>query len=262
MTDDRVQEAARLLAEGWLAGKTVEGFTQDLRPKTREQAYAIQDEMARIIGQPTVGWKLGWTSRTAKRRPGFEAPNIGRIFASVAYQSPATVEAARFPNAGVEGEFALRLKEDAPPRDRSYEADELREIVTVHLALEIVGTRFPKVPGQPRPPLLDEIADNGAGFGFVFGAEVPGWRDLDLMSIPVELRVDDGPPAEPLLGDDRSQVLEALVDAANILSERGIGLKTGDFVATGLLNMPPPIHAGCRVRVRFEGLGEVAAEFV
>jgi 2-keto-4-pentenoate hydratase len=262
MRDDQLREAGRRLAAAWLGATSVETFPNEFRARSRAEAYVVQDEMARVIGQRVVGWKLGATSPAVRRLEGHDGPIIGRVFESVAFDSPAELPAARFPDARVECEFAFRLRDDVGPRPEPFFADDLAPRATLYLALEIIGNRYPKRPGQPKPSTVDEIADNGAGIGFVFGPEVADWRALDLQNLAIDIRVDDRPPAENFLGDDRCQPLNALVEAANILSARGIGLRAGQYVSTGAATNPQPISRGSRVRARFGELGEIFAAFV
>ncbi len=262
MRDDLLKQAGRLLAEAWLGARSLEDFSDDLRARSRAEAYLVQDEMARVIDQAVVGWKLGATSPAIRRLEGHDGPIIGRIFESVAYRSPVELPAARFPHARVECEFAFRMLDDVAPRSGPYLAEDLAGCASLHPALEIIGNRYPKGDGRPRPSTLDEIADNGAGIGFVFGAEVARWRELDLQNLAIELRVDEGPAAENCLGDQRCRPVEVLAEAANILAARGIGLRAGQYVSTGAVTVPQPIAAGSRVRARFGDLGEIHAVFV
>lgn len=262
MTQDKVERAAKILAEAWLAAKPATSFPDELRATTRAEAFAIQDAMARIIDQPVSGWKLGATSPAMRRRAGHDGAIIGRVFESVTYQSPARLPADRFPHARVECEFAFRMLESVPVRSDPWPTAELSERATLHLALEIIGNRYPKLPDAPKPSTLDEVADNGAGIGFVFGAEVPDWQHLDLKNLEIDIRVDANPSAENFLGIDRCMPVEALVEAANTLSERGIVIEAGQYVSTGAATDPQPVVSGSRVVARFGHLGIIEAEFV
>ena len=149
--------------------------------------------MARVIGQPVVGWKLGATSPAMRRQAGHDGPIIGRIFESVAYQSPANVPAVRFPDARVECEFAFRLTRDVPPQSAPFTAENFAGIVDLHPAIEIIGSRYPV---GHNPTTTEDVADNGAGIGFVFGSAATGWQELDLQKLVIDVRVDDRPPAD------------------------------------------------------------------
>ena len=262
MRDDGVERAARILAEAWLEARPAESFPQELRVGDRLQAYQVQDAMARIIGEPVTGWKLGATSPAMGRRAGHDGPIIGRVFESVTFSSPARLPAARFPDARVECEFAFRLAEAVESRPRPWTAEELAPRAMLHLALEIIGNRYPRTPEFARLGTAEEIADNGTGIGFVFGPEVPGWRDLDLRNLEIDIRVDGGAPAENFLGEDRCEPVGALVQAVEILSARGIAIEAGQYVSTGAATDPRPIGPGSKVAARFGGLGAIEACFV
>lgn len=261
MIENRIRDAARLLGEAWLKPGKVEVFDDALRPRTREEAYAIQDAMAEVIGLPTVGWKLGATSPAMRRKAGHDGPIIGRIFEEVMFTSPVTLPMARFPHARAECEFAFRLLDDIPARAARYGADALAPRVTLHLAIEIIGNRFPLDPTFGKTSTIDEIADNGTGIGFVFGAEVPNWRDLDLRNLVIDIQVDDNPLAENFLGVDRAPPIDSLAQALEILGSRGIDVAAGDYVSTGAATDPQPVQAGSKVRARFGDLGEIAIDF-
>ncbi|NQW09652.1 MAG: hydratase [Alphaproteobacteria bacterium] len=261
MANNSTQRAAELLAQAWMKPGKAESFPDELRPKTREDAYAIQDAMASIIGQASTGWKLGATSPAMRRKAGHDGPIIGRIFEEVTFLSPARLPIARFPHARAECEFAFRLLTDIPARPNGYAAAELAQAVTLHLAVEIIGNRYPDRPDFPRLSTIDEIADNGTGIGFVFGAEISDWRNLDLRNLVIDMKVDARPPAENFLGEDRCQPIESLAQAVQILCSRGISIKTGEYVSTGAATDPQPIGKGSTVRATFGDLGMIAVDF-
>ena len=89
MNEDAVRNAAKLLADAWLNMTTIEGLPPDLRPGSFNEAYAIQDEMAELIGQKTVGWKIGPASSGLMRAQGFDEPGGGRLFDPYIFRSPA-----------------------------------------------------------------------------------------------------------------------------------------------------------------------------
>lgn len=263
MQDERIREAAALLARAWLARGDLEEMLPDvLRPKDRPEAYAIQDEMARIIGEPVGGWKMGATSPAVRRREGHSGPIVGRIFASTIYASPAELPADRFPHARIEAEFGLRLREDLPPREAPYTEEDIRAAVDLVPTIEIIGHRFPKTEPAPKLSTYDEIADNGTGIGLVVGAPPPAWTAEQVQNLRITIRVDDGEPAENVLGDDRCIPLAVGAETANILSQRGIGLRLGMIISTGGVTTPQPVRAGSRFTADYGPLGRLEGRFV
>ena len=262
MTEERIHEAGRRLGEAWLAARPVSAYPEELRARSRAEAYVIQDAMAVVIGQPVTGWKLGATSPTMRARAGHDGAIIGRIFDSVTFGTPAELSMARFPDSRVECEFAFRIREAIPPRAQPWTAGELVERAVLHLAVEMIGSRYPKGSGAFKPTTNDEIADNGAGIGFVFGPAVADWRRHDLRNLGIDIRVDAGEPAENFLGECRCDPIDALVQAAGILGERGIAIEAGQYVSTGAATDPQPVRTGSVVQVRFGALGTIEVVFV
>jgi 2-keto-4-pentenoate hydratase len=263
MQQAEIKEAAARLAKAWLARKDIdEMLPAALRPSGRPEAYAIQDEMASIIGEPVGGWKMGATSPAVQRREGHSGPIIGRLFVSTIYRSPAELPAIRFPHARIEAEFGLRLLDDLPPRDRSYTVEDIVQKVELVPTIEIIGTRFPKGDTAPKLSTYDEIADNGTGIGLVVGAAVTRWTPELIQNLKIDIRVDGGEPAENVLGDDRCVPLAVLADTATILSNRGIGLFRGQIVSTGGCTTPAPVRQGSRFVADYGPLGRIEGRFV
>lgn len=261
MNDDRIRGAGRRLGEAWLAARPVDAFPEEFRARSRAEAYAIQDAMATVIGEPVTGWKLGATSPTMRARAGHDGAIIGRVFESVTFDTPAELPMARFPDSRVECEFAFRMHDAIPPRKQPWTAGELAERAALHVAVEIIGNRYPKDAGAFKPATNDEIADNGAGIGFVFGPAVEDWRRHDLRNLHIDIQVDDRDPAENFLGECRCDPIEALVQAAGILGERGIAIDAGQYVSTGAATDPQPVRAGSVVHAGFGTLGAIDIVF-
>ena len=262
MTDDRIREAGRRLGEAWLAARPVDAYPEELRAGSREEAYAIQDAMAAVIGEPVTGWKLGATSPAMRARAGHDGAIIGRVFESVTFGTPTELSIARFPDSRVECEFAFRMHDAIPPRERPWTGTELAERAALHVAVEIIGNRYPKGEDAFKPTTNDEIADNGAGIGFVFGPAVADWCGHDLRNLRIDIRVDDREPAENFLGECRCDPIEALVQAAAMLGGRGIAIEAGQYVSTGAATDPQPVRCGSAVRARFAALGAIDVTFV
>ena len=200
---EKIAAAGQILADAWKNETLIDALPKDLFPDDIAQAIAIQDEMAKQIGEEVVGWKVAG-------RPG---PLVGRIFESTVFTNPATLSKARFQKAGVECELAFRLDEDLPPRQGEYGRDEVLDAANLVLTLEIIDRRFHN--GIPIPNNDDEkleiIADNAANGGMVVGPEVPGWRSMSLLDITVDLSIDGG-PSQPL------QPRDGRVDPADVFA--------------------------------------------
>ncbi len=260
MADDRIAAAATLLAQAWLDGTTIDAFPDELAPRDEAEATAMQDAMAARIGEDTVGWKVAG-------RPG--AP-FGRIFASTSFDNGATLRAPRYAGNIMECEVGFRMKRDLPPRQQSYGREEVAAAAALSINIELVGFRRANVveevvaaiaAGRPYPDneadRLVNIADNGGNLGLVKGPVIEDWQHRSLLDIAVDLRIDGGESRALIPKEDRTEPFDVLLWTANELSRRGIGLKAGQIVTPGSVNVPEPLPVGGTAVAVFENLGRI-----
>ncbi|MDH3713995.1 MAG: hydratase [Gammaproteobacteria bacterium] len=262
LRDRELERLAGDLADAWQKASVIIELPDERRPQNRAEAYAVQDTMARLLGEPVSGWKLGATSQRMRELDGHDDVIPGRMFASTTFTgTDLELPAERFPDARVETEFAFRLTRDIELREKSWTAAEVAPRLLFHPALEIIGNRYPTGPRAPHVGSLETIADNGGGIGFVFGDGVADIRGVDFRNHVIALRVDDRTAAENFLGDMRCLPFEAVADLANHLRERGEALKSGDFVSTGAATVPQHVTQGSRVHADFGVLGSIRVHF-
>jgi 2-keto-4-pentenoate hydratase len=260
--DEELELLAGDLADTWRNGTVIAELPEHRRPVNRAEAYAVQDTMARLLGEPVSGWKVGATSQRMRELDGHDDVIPGRMFASTTFTgTDLELPAVRFRDARVETEFAFRLVDDIELREKPWTAAEVAPRLLFHPALEIIGNRYPKGPRAPRVGSLETIADNGGGIGFVFGDPVQDTGDVDFQNHSITLRVDGGEAAENFLGDMRCVPYQAVADLANHLRDRGTALRRGDFVSTGAATVPQPVTQGSRAHADFGVLGSIRARF-
>ena len=131
------------LGQAWLDSSLIEGPEASELPKNREEAYFIQDRMAEVISKDLSDSKVGATSVKMREQDGHDDVIPGRIFSSVTFLgSIHKLPINRFPNARAEAEFAFRLMEAIPLREKPWKTDELKGKAFLHPAIEIIGNRF------------------------------------------------------------------------------------------------------------------------
>lgn len=260
-------EAAKLLADAWLAGKTIE-FPDELLPADRAAAYAVQEEMAEILaGEPSirvVGWKVGATSPGVQRAEGYDGPIPGRIFASTVYGDGARVDAGRWTHAKVEAELAFRFRESPGNGGAEISLEGLAEHVELLPAFDITSSRYAescRAEWDSREKMLAGIADNGNGGAVVLGSPAEAWRGLAITEIAPELRVGDDGAARVLWGEERGDPLRALLWTVHHVYRRGFAPARGDVILTGSLIEPQVLRPGDRVHCEFIGLGPLGFQF-
>ena len=89
---ERAAAAARRLFDEHRAGERFTGLAPDLRPRSLEEAHAVQDCLQRLneehgIG-PLAGWKVALTTPVMQRLAGIDHPCAGGIHETYVYRSP------------------------------------------------------------------------------------------------------------------------------------------------------------------------------
>ena len=215
-----------------------------MRPVDAPAAYAIQRAVSAELG-PVGGWKVGAAGSDAPVS-GAPMPQSGIAEGPVAL--PATAIA-------VEAEVAFRLGHDLPPRTAPYARQEIvAALATAHPAIEWLESRYVDVDVVD---VLSQLADASTHGGFVWGPGVADWHALEFASIAVTLTVGDaelvrvGNP-----GGDMIRLVQWLADEGAVWAG---GLRAGQFVTCGSWTGKTAARPGDAIRVRFAGLGGVAA---
>jgi 2-keto-4-pentenoate hydratase len=252
-----LESLANSLAQAWRAGGTIALPDQDAAPRSRGDAFAVQDRMAEILGDPCVGWKVGAAVRAVQILEGHDGPITGRLFAPRIYASPARIP-SMFDGYKIECEFAFRFQRDVAARPQSYTRAELESQLVLHPGLEIAGTRYAIPEGSRKFTTHDAIADNGGGGAYVVAEGIADWGRIDLSVLPIEGRIDGGATIHTYTGEYRRDPVDIAVETVNGLSERGIGLSAGDFLSTGSLTLPTPLRVGQTYVARFGDLATLS----
>ena len=220
-----------------------------LVPSSIEDAYRIQDEVARHLG-PIAGWKVG--AETPSSEP-FCAP----IHASTIFDDGATVPHELCRHLGVEAEIAYRFARALPPREREWTREEvLDSIGTIHPVIEILDTRFEKPGSQHK---LMHTADQQSHGALVVGPGVADWRKYSPVNEQVRLSINGETVADHEGGNSAGDPLRLLVWLANHASRRNIGIDAGSIVTTGSTTGTIFTDHGARVSASFPAIGSVHA---
>lgn len=249
-----LERLAAALARAWREGRTIPLPPPVDAAASRAEAYAVQDRIAELLGEPCAGWKVGAAVRAVQVLEGHDGPIPGRLFASRVFASPARIPATLFDGYKIECEFAFRFDRAMPARLAGYAREELAAVVTFVPGLEVAGTRYAAGSGNRRPSTHDAIADNGAGGAYVVGTPVADWRRIDFARMPIEACIEGGTPVDVYSGELRRDAVDVLVEAVADLGARGIGLAAGAILSTGSLTVPTPLHRGQTFAARFGGV--------
>ncbi|KPK35406.1 MAG: hypothetical protein AMJ66_01345 [Betaproteobacteria bacterium SG8_40] len=261
MNRDQITKSATLLWETWMQSGLIDALPEDSRPADRSQGYAIQAEVARLSGQPRLGWKIAATSTEGQKHIGVDGPLAGRLLANRVMASGSRLTLGQNLMQVAEAEFAFRMAKPLEPREAAYEMEEvLAAVDTLHPAIEIPDSRYSDFAKVGAAQL---IADNACACWFILGNETSAnWREQDLSRHPVTAWRNGNLAAKGtganVLGDPRI----ALTWIANELSTQGIGLNAGEIVTTGTCVLPQAIAPGDTIRADYGDFGSVTVEIV
>lgn len=259
MQQEQIAESAGILWKTWVQSGLIDALPDHCRPANRQEAYAIQAEVARLSKQPLFGWKIAATSSDGQKHIGVDGPLAGRLLAGRVMSSGAQLVLGENLMKVAEAEFAFRMGKALPPREQEYDMQEvLGAVDTLHPAIEIPDSRYTNFAKVGAPQL---IADNACACWFILGDETTaGWREYDLSRHTVTAWRNDTLTANGtganVLGDPRL----ALTWIANELRSQGIGLHPGETVTTGTCVVPQTIAPGDTIRADFGDLGSVVVE--
>ena len=250
MTADEVERAATLLVAARRDGAPLACLPPPSTPSTREQAYAIQDAVARHLG-PIGAWKSG----PPTPEEGFRcAP----IFASGVLESPATLAAGKLVAPTLEVEIAFRIGRDLG--NDTYDSGSIAGFVaSMHPAIEVVASRF-----RDRQALgpLSRLADNVSNEALVIGPPAADWQSVNLEHQSASLVIDGVTAAEVPQGPGLEALLDVVAWVANHRAAQGAGLAAGDYVTTGSRTGQQPFGPNAAAVATLPGLGEARITFV
>ncbi|MDO9708841.1 2-keto-4-pentenoate hydratase [Paracraurococcus lichenis] len=246
---DTTQQAADILMAVRQGGPRVAGLGA-AAPRDEATAFAIQREVLRRRGARAGGWKCA--------APPGKPTSAAMLDAAGIRPGPATWPVPPGEKIGIETEIAFRLGRDLPGRGTPYTLDEIKDAIAACFpAIEMVASRYID-PSGVSP--LEAMADSIAHAGLVIGAEVPGWRDMDLKSLTVRQTCGGAVQVEKVGGNPSGDPFTPLLWLANHLPGLGMTLEAGQVVTTGSCTGLLWVDGGQRVTGGFAGLGEVVVD--
>lgn len=267
MKEAAISEAAQLIWTHFRDGTRISALPSSCVPSSRGEGYAVQAEVARLSGQPTVGWKIAATSIAGQKHVNVDGPLAGRLLADRVFmacrQAANSIDLAANLLRVVEAEFTFRMSRALPPRAAAagaYTVDEaMAAVASLHLAIEIPDCRLTDFLNVGAPSLIADLAC--ASWWIVGDAVTADWRGLNLAAHRVTAYKAGAFAAEGIgsnvLGDPRV----ALTWLANELCTYGNGLLAGDYVTTGTCVVPVPCAPGDAFLMDFGVLGTISAAF-
>lgn len=216
-------------------------------PQTMADAYAIQSAAIDFDGRRIGGWKVGRIAPDLVERYGGERI-AGPIFADEIAADGAAMPVYANGFAAAEAEVLLCLGEVG---DREYDIDLVRACVTeVRTGIEIASSPFPDI-NRHGPAVT--ASDYGNNKGLVLGPPIPDWRDRDLITMPVEMRIDGDRVGAATMETMLDGPFGSALFLIRTLRVRGIAIEPGTWVSAGAITGVHEIAVGQRAEALFDG---------
>ena len=247
------------LASARLNG-TLVTIDKNEEPMSLKAAYSIQEKVIGLLGVSSESWKVGSTSKEAQRKLGTTEPGAARVPKQFKYTDGATIPVFANHDLWVEGEFALRIGIDLPPREQPYIHEEiLTAIDGVAPSLEFVGSRLKG--GIGKSGRFNATADGGANVALCTGKIVSNWKNIDLSINQVDLSLNHKVVASGLGNKALGNPINVMTWLANHLRS-STGLRAGEIVSTGTCTGLVKVSAGDQIEANFGVIGKIKANLI
>ena len=252
-----VTKTASEILRCWQSGEVLATLDDNIRPVTADEGYAIQAELARLRGEPIVGWKIAATSEAGRQHIKVDRPLAGRLYKSTVFENESNVSLVGNRMRVAEAEIVLSLQTDLPPLERPRtESDVAAAVSGMHAGLEFPDSRFEDFTSVGTASL---IADNACARHFILGPLVTLPSDLThLALLPTEIWINDRLAISGVGSDALGGSLTALTWLINTVNALGITLGAGEFVTTGVTGKPVAISPGDRITVNIGSVTSVS----
>ena len=246
MTEFPARLAADTLWSLWKAGAVINQISPSCRPVTIEHGQATQMEFSALAESPVCGWKIAATSEGGQAHIGVLNPLEGPYLKSKIHESGVRLSMRGNHMAVAEAEFAFVLSSDIPARSEPYAWNEVLDAIgQLRPSLEFPDSRFKEFKEVGEACIL---ADCAYARDCVLGAPAKAyWRNLELNEFPVQLHINGNVVTKGTGADALGDPRIAFTWLVNRLSARGIVLRSGQFVTTGVCGKPMPVVAGDHV---------------
>lgn len=226
---------------------------------TVADAYAVQDATNnRWIseGRRLVGRKIGLTSKAVQAQLGVDQPDSGMLWSDYAFTEGETVDTRRFmqPKAELEIAFVMERTVDDPHLPM---AELIRSIAYAVPALEIVDTAI----ADWNIRLVDTVADNASGGGFLLGLGARRVTDLDLRLAGGILSCNGTVVSSGVGADCMGHPLNATLWLARNMAKLGRPLVEGEIVMSGALGPMVPVTSGQVFTAEIAGFSPMQVAF-
>lgn len=227
-------------------------------PTSMADAFAIQSAIRSSIGWKHAGWKIGCTSERAQKALHTDGPFPGPLYRERLFSSGTHVETLASNSRTTEPEIAFTMARDLPARDRAWSVEEVLDAVaTVHPSIEIVNPRLPKGFNDV---VEWYVADGGLSHALVLGPGVMPLKRADYARITNRVSLNGVSKYSGIASNALGGPELALTWLANNLIAKGLFLRAGDVVTTGVITEVFDTSIGDHVEATYDLIGKVLVQ--
>ncbi|WP_313812923.1 fumarylacetoacetate hydrolase family protein [Glutamicibacter sp.] len=254
MEASSIQSVARDLRLATRSGAPVSTLgTESLDLQLAAIIAAHGREIAEAEGDRVVGYKIGLTAAAVRDSFNADGPVQGYLLESTLIEAGGSISTEAMRNPAVEAEVAFIIGEPLNNPEATVE-DVIAATKAVAPAIEIVDSRW--TGGPSNLPLL--VADNTNAAAAVVGEPVELPADIAAATSLLTVGTSEHPGStETVMGNP----LESVAWLARYLAQTADGLKPGDVILSGSMNVPAPLGDSTTATAAITGVGSVSANF-
>jgi 2-keto-4-pentenoate hydratase len=245
------------LREARLSGEKLASYPGPT-PSSMAEAFAIQSAVRASIGWTHAGWKIGCTSERAQKALKADGPFPGPVYRERLFPAGTHVATLASNSRTTEPEIAFTMASDLPALDKPRSVDEVLEAVaTVHPSIEIVNPRLPKG--------FDDVvewyvADGGLSHALVLGQGVKPLKRADYAKMTNRISINGMSKYSGIASNALGGPELALTWLANNLVAKGLFLRAGDVVTSGVITEVFDTEIGDLVNASYDRIGDVSVQ--
>jgi 2-keto-4-pentenoate hydratase len=245
------------LRAGRLSGEKIAVYPA-AAPADMAEAFAMQSAVRESIGWKHVGWKIGCTSERAQKALKADGPFPGPVYAEQLFPSGTHIKTLPSNSRTTEPEIAFTMARDLPKRGNPWSVEEvLAAVAAIHPSIEIVNPRLPKGFNDV---VEWYVADGGLNHALVLGPGVKLPKQSDLARITNRVKINGQQKYSGLASNALGGPEMALAWLANDLISKGLFLRAGDVITTGVITEVFETSIGDLIEATYDLIGTVSIQ--
>ena len=254
--NDKLNGAAQALMTARGSRQPIARISETYGVEGLDAAYAVAEINTRLRieeGARVIGKKVGLTSKAVQAQLGVDQPDFGILFDDMEYLDGAEVPMSRLIQPKAEAEVAFLVGRDLNVANPTY-GEFLNALAYAVPALEIVDSAIENW----KLTLVDTVADNASCGVYVLGNQPVAISDVSLGDIGLQMNVNGVTASVGSGSACLGHPLRAAYWLAQVMAQRGEGLKAGEVILSGALGPMVAVNAGDQIDVNVGDLGRVS----